>query len=411
MNRAMDWIARNRIVAALWAAMAVALLAMTSTGPVGWDALTYWKAIEVARHGGDPYVAGIAVQQAFQDKPVAGAALPVTYVYSPMTLPLLRLLTHVPAWLLGALYGAAIVTGALLVLWAGFKMADEEEQRWLKFVLPAVVFFPGLVTDDVLLSANVVYVLYGIVFAAAVPGWKRGRWFWYYAAVLVTSIFKAPLLTLLAFPVLVGRRQWLPAGVTAGAGLFLFGVQGFIWPELFHEYLLAVKLQFDWNHDFGYGPGGLLGKILWYRGIPYSPATTIFYLVFGVALCAVLAVLRRRVQVGRIARRDWVAMAMFCTLLFNPRIMKYDLAPFTVPMLLIGWRALRGQSEDARSERNAAVVAGLAGLLAVNVITVAGPSWAPVELIALLVTFVLGSRQLYRGDREESRVAVPMSVG
>jgi hypothetical protein len=408
MNHAISWITRSRVIAVLWIAAAITLLGMTLTGPVGWDAQTYWKAIEVVRHGGDAYAAGVAVQQAYHDKPAAGAALPVTYVYSPMTLPLLRLLTDVPAWLLGTLYGIAVVAGALLAVWAGFEMADAEERRWLKFALPAVIFFPGLITDDVILSANLVYLLYGAVFAAAVLGWKRDRWFWYYAAVVAASIFKAPLLSMLAFPVLVGRRQWLPAGVAAGAGLFLFGVQGRIWPELFHEYLLAVRLQFDWNHDFGFSPAGVLGRALWNLGLPYSPATTIFYLITAATVCAVLAVLWRRVQLGIITRQEWIPIAFLSTLLLNPRIMKYDLAPLTVPMLLIGWRALRG---NARFGLSGALVAGLCCLLAANVITVAGPQWVPVELMMLLAIFTLGSRQLYHAEREDDSLAVPASAG
>jgi len=59
-----------------------------------------------------------------------------------MTLPLLRLLAAFPAWLLGLFYWAAIATGALLQLWAGFQMAEERERRWLALMLPALAFFP-----------------------------------------------------------------------------------------------------------------------------------------------------------------------------------------------------------------------------------------------------------------------------
>jgi Glycosyltransferase family 87 len=416
MNSWRDWLRRNAVVVAFWAAAAIALLVMASIGPVGWDAEGYRQTIEKVRHGADPYAADIAAQQAFHDHPVAGQHFPWDYLYSPMTLLLLRLLGQLPDRLLGTLYGLAVVAGSLLTVRVGYEMADTEERRWLRFVLPAVLFFPGLITDDVILSGNVAYVLYGAVFAAAAPGWKRNRWFWYYAAVLLASIFKAPLLTLLAFPLLTGKRQWLPAGVTAGAGLFLFGIQARIWPQLFREYLQAVQLQFDRGHDFGFGPAGLLGKILSYLGIPHSPATTILYLVFAAAVCVMLAVLCRRVQQGIIDPGDWIPMAMFCTLLLNPRIMKYDLAPFTVPMLLIGWRALRRQGDiqgqaRARFRKDGAMVTALAFLLAANAITVAGPSWAPVELTVLLATLVLGARQLYQAEHEESPLAVPVSAG
>ena len=415
MNSWRNRLRRNAVVVVFWAAAAITLLVMASTGPVGWDAEGYRRTIETVRHGGDPYAADIAAQQAFHDHPVAGQHFPWDYLYSPMTLLLLRLLGQLPDKLLGTLYWLAVAAGLLFPIRAGYEMADAGERRWLRFVLPAVLFFPGLIADDAILSGNVVYVLYGAVFAAAVPGWKRNRWLWYYAAVLVASVFKAPLLALLAFPLLTGKRQWLPTAVTAGAGLFLFGIQARIWPELFREYLQAVQLQFDRGHDFGFGPAGLLGKILCYMGIPYSPSTTIFYLAFAAAVCVVLAVLWCRVQHGIIDPGDWISMAMFCTLLLNPRIMKYDLAPFTVPMLLIGWRSLRGQCDipdqmRARFRRNGAVVAGLAFLLVANAITVAGLSWAPVELMVLLATFVLGARQLYQAERAESPLAVQASA-
>jgi len=76
-----------------------------------------------------------------------------------MTLPLLRLLQRfLPGS--GLFYWAAIATGALLQLWAGFQMAEERERRWLALMLPASPF-SGLITDDVFLSGNVAYILYG----------------------------------------------------------------------------------------------------------------------------------------------------------------------------------------------------------------------------------------------------------
>src|SRR5208337_3809018 len=130
----------------------------------------------------DPYAKGIAATRVFQSQYVPGMAenLPTVYHYPPLTLLLLRLLEGFPGWVLAVGYGALVAVGALTQLWAGFQMADRDERRWLALMLPAVIFFPGLITDDVILSGNVAYVLYGAMLAASVPGWKRGNWRWYY---------------------------------------------------------------------------------------------------------------------------------------------------------------------------------------------------------------------------------------
>lgn len=406
-----SWFSRSSLIASLWVVAVLALLAMAAAGSAGWDAQIYWKALQSVHRGGDPYAEGIAAQQAFHDLPAASrqGSPPFSYVYSPMTLPLLRLLGGFPGWAIGLLYGAAIALGAGLQVWTGFQMADEDERRWLVLLLPAAVFFPGMVTDDVILSGNVAYILYGVVLAAAVAGWKRDRWLWYYIAVLAASIFKAPLLTLLAFPILVGRRQWLPAGFTGAAGLLLFGAQMRLWPNLFREYLSAVFLQFEWNHDFGFSPAGVLGKALFSRGLSTSPATTIVYLVFAGVLGIVLLVFSSRMRQSNLLRERWIPVALVGTLLLSPRIMKYDLAAFTVPMLLIGWRSVRGavDSMKRRKQRTSSgtlvdrflpvpILVGAGCFLIPNVITVTGPSWFPGELAVLVAIFTAGAWSLLK---------------
>ena len=84
--------------------------------------------------------------------------------------------------------------------------------------------------------------------------------------------------------------------------------------------------------------------------------------------------------------------------------MKYDLAAITIPMLLIGGRALRfalgrsaGESQPANSpamgqkrfDRMLILVASGCFLIP-NVITVAGPFWFPVEAVVLLAIFAMG---------------------
>ena len=150
---------------------------------------------------------------------------PFVYVYSPLTLPLLRVLALFPGSLVGLLYAIAVAVGAAIQLWAGFQMADQRERRWLLFVLPAVVFFPGLVTDDVILSGNVAYLLYGGILLGATAGLEAG------AVDLVLHCradrirFKTPFLAFLAFPVLIDARQWVRSGMTAVAGVLIFVAQ------------------------------------------------------------------------------------------------------------------------------------------------------------------------------------------
>jgi hypothetical protein len=396
-----DWLTHNRLVYFFWIAAALALAAMAYSGAVGWDSQDYWKTIEDLRLGVDPYAKGIAEVRIFQSHYLAGQPehLPTVYHYPPLTLLFLRWFVRVPGWMLAVGYAGLVGLGTVLQLYCGFQMADKKERRWLAFLLPAVIFFPGLVTDDVILSGNVAYILYGIVLAAAVPGWKHGKWTWYYVAVLVASAWKLPSLTLLAFPVLVDRRQWWLGCATAAAGVSLFLVQMRLWPGVFQEYLLAIRMMFDWKREYGFSPGGYLGRTLVGHGMRGATASNIVYLVFACALGIVLLMLAHRVALGVISREAWIPVAMLGTLLLNPRIMKYDIAAFTVPMLLIGWRVLGNTARSSRrSSRIAKVALASAWFLAANVITIIGPNWMPVELITLLALFTMGAWSLVRNE-------------
>ena len=381
------------------------LTVMATSSQGGWDARNCAKAIQCLRRGGDPYAQGIAAQQTFHNRPASNVAdhAPLTYVYSPLTLPVLRVLARLPDGLLAVLFWTAVAAGFLLTLWAGFKMATEQERAWLVLLLPAVAFFPGLITDDVILSGNVAYVLYGPILAAAILGWKRDRWFCYYLTVFAASSCKAPFLTLLAFPVLVGRRQWLPAGSTAAAGVLLIVGEARLWPALFSEYVSVLRLMCVQSHDFGYGPAGILGRFLWNQGRPYSSETSLMYLASAGAIGLVLLILADQVRHERLSRDSWIPVALVGTFLLSPRIMKYDMAPITIPMVLIASRGLRAllqssQAEDLSesSSSNRLLVVGAGCFLIPNLLTVFGPTWWPIELIVLLTTFAIGACALPR---------------
>lgn len=417
------WLTRERIVVLFWMAAIATVIVMVSSSPVGWDARNCSKAVQSLRHGGDPYAEGIAAQQAFHDRPASSAAehAPLTYVYSPLTLRLLKLLAPLPDGLLALLFWAAVASGFLLMLWAGFAMATEHERAWLVLLLPAVAFFPGLITDDVILSGNVAYILYGPILVAAVLGWKRDRWFWYYLAVLAASICKAPFLTLLAFPALVGRRQWLPAGGTAAAGLLLVAAQARLWPTQFSEYMSVLRLMCVESHDFGYGPAGVLGRFLWNQGHPYSSETSIMYLASAGVIGLVLMFLADQVRHENISRDAWIPVALVGTFLLSPRIMKYDMAAITIPMLLVASRGLHSLLRNSRT-RNASASSTSSRLLAVgaacfvilNLLTVLGPTWWPVELLVMLTTFAIGTWALLHlnpQSQPQIPVFVPDAIG
>jgi hypothetical protein len=396
----------------------IALAAMAFVGAVGWDAQGYWKAAQSVHRGSDPYAEDIVALRAFHQRLATNSAepRPFVYVYSPMTLPLLRLLAVFSGSFVGLLYAAAVATGAAIQLWVGSQMADQGERRWLTLVLPAVIFFPGLVTDDVILSGNVAYLLYGGILLGATAGWKRGHWTWYYVAVLIASVFKTPFLAFLAFPVLIDGRQWVRSGMTAVAGVLIFAAQARCWPGMFREYLTSLLLVFDWLHDFGFGPASVLGLYLWRRGRPTATPTTILFLICAGVIGILLLVLARRVREWNIPREAWVPVALVGTALLNPRIMKYDLAAITVPMVLIGGRVLRflsgsgeklrGNSSDAernRSWRAPTLVGSILFFLIPNIITTAGPSWFPAEFLVLIAIFAMGVWWLYQFRREGRR--------
>jgi len=409
-------IPRKWLVAGFSIAALAAVFMMARFGPAGWDASVYSQTVQTVHRGADPYAEGLAALDDYHQRVARdpSATHPYAYVYSPLTLPLIRLLGELPWNLLILLYWLAIATGALLQLWAGYQMADEGERRWLPLILPAAIFFPGLITDDVIVSGNVSYILYGAILLAATRGWKRGRWGWYYAAVILASILKTPMLVFLAFPVLLDRRERLPAALSAGAGLLLFGVQIRLWPEMFREYLRSLRLVFEWLHDFGFGPASVVERALAGRGLPIGTSTAIVYLFSACVLGSILLFAASRIRDWNVPRHHWVPVALVGTALLYPRIMKYDMAAITVPMLLIMVRGLSawGRLRSAKSglldhgvwrvSNRPLIIVGLGWFLTSNIITVAGPPWVPVEFCTLAGIFGLGIWFVYQSQFEAS---------
>jgi hypothetical protein len=340
----------NPIVIGLWVAVVIALAVWTRFEIPGWDVRVYAAAIHSLRAGHDPYADAMAVQQAYHNQGGAlDGALPYSYVYSPITLPLLRLIGELPFWLSGSAYWLLYSCCVLGQLWVASLATTGNERKYFIYLAPAAAFFPGFLQNGTVLSGNIAYILYFAVLCGALAGWRRGAWTWFYAAVLAASCIKAPMLSLVAIPVLSARKQWLPAGLTTAAGVALFAVQPVLWPSLFSNYLKAVNLQFLYNRDFGCSLAGFFSDALFRLGLPYSPAGLIFYLCYAVPLFALLLYFANRYLHGSFSLKQWAPVLLVGVILLNPRIMEYDVAPITLPLTLIAWRFFASFTTTAKT--------------------------------------------------------------
>ena len=306
-----------------------------------WDVHIYLQGVDSVRAGRDPYADAIAVQRAYHNHRELfppGTPTPFSYVYSPITLPILRFIATHPLWISGILYWTAYALGVFAQIWVGFQFADATERKVFLFYLPVAAFLPGLLASDILWSGNIASTLYGAVLFCALLGWRRRNWTWFYVAVIAASCVKAPLLSLLAIPPLSSPRQWLHATAAGAIGLALFAAQPVLWPSLFQHYLLAVELQFSYNRDFGSSPAGILSGFLFDHHLPYSPASYIFYLAYVLSLFALLVWLSRQYLRGRFSLQQWAPVLLVGVLLLNPRILEYDEIMVAFPLALVLWR-------------------------------------------------------------------------
>ena len=286
----------NPILIGMWVAVAIAMVIWTRSYDVpGWDVRIYVAAIHSLNAGHDPYADAIAIQQAYHQQvpPGSDGTLPYSYVYSPITLPFLRAIGSFPFWVSGSVYWLVYVFCVLGQIWIALRATTDGERKCFIYLAPAAAFFPGFLENGTVISGNIAYILYFAMMWAALLGWRRGTWGWFYAAVLAASCVKAPLLSLVAIPVLTARRQWLPAGLTTAAGVALFAVQPLLWPALFKNYLKAVNLQFLYNKDFGCSPAGLFSDALFRLGLPYSPARIDLLSLLRDSTLCVVALLRK----------------------------------------------------------------------------------------------------------------------
>jgi hypothetical protein len=196
-------------------------------------------------------------------------------------------------------------------------------------------------SNQALFSGNVAYILYGTVLSAAVKGWRKGEWKWFYVTVLLASCVKPQMLTLLAIPVFSATEQWLGAVLTGCCSMAVIGSQILFWPYRFREYTHVVDVQFvNYDREFGIGPVGILGKLLWQHGLPYKLPCAIAYVLFGSLIVAALFTLSRLYHAGRLSLASWLPTLLIGTILLNPRIFGTDIFCLTIPMAVIVWRIL-----------------------------------------------------------------------
>jgi len=316
---------------------------MTGFFPVGWDLTVIQQAMKDLRGGLDPY----AVELARIANVDTTAHAYNFYVYPPITLKLLQVASSVPAIPGYALYWLVYAAGFACQLWAGFHSAHPGERRVLRYFLPLVMFFPGLMPNEVILSGNLAIPVYGAVFAASVWGWKKDQWLWFHIAVLAGSLFKPPFLVLLAIPLFAGKAQTVKSMAAAVAGLSLFAVQRLLWPAAFLEYMHAVQVENVVGNSaghlwsLGFSAAGVLAAHLQAVGKAYALPAGLFLLAYDSLLFVALAFLGWHYRRGRIEPHSWMPVLWLGTLLMNPHILQYDALAATVPMFLLvlrGWK-------------------------------------------------------------------------
>jgi hypothetical protein len=377
---------RAKILLVLWILSFAAIPVVTSFDHPGWDAANILHAARAVHAGHDPYLEDIAALAPFERNPALAAETPVplSYVYPPITLSVLRLAASLPVWLVATIYCLLYILAILTQVAVCMRFVEIEERPYLAYLAPVACFFPGLLASDSVIGGNIAYLLYALVLGSAYLGWKDRGWRWFYLAVILAACVKPPLAGLMLIPVLSGRRQWIPAGCATAVSLATVAIQPLLWPIAFQNYIRSFQMVFRLNRDFGCSPAGLYSGMLFDHGITYSRSSFIFYLCYALPLLAVLLTLSRRFHRGELSCRQWIPVMLTGVILLNPRLIEYDLAPLAIPLALIFWRFLLAFTTQTR-----ALALFACGFLGLNLI--AGRSWLIWKQTdgALLVLFFL----------------------
>jgi len=370
-------------------------------GQIAWDLDVMIKAAHSLHAGTDPYLDGIARQDQFLSATnhAAGTARPFVYVYSPATLPLLKLAVHLPKAFMIALYWVLYSSAILLQCWVVSHLPDAKEKLFAAALIPITLFFPGLLLFDSVFSGNIAFLLYSFMLGGFWLGWKRQNWLWFYVAVLVASCFKPPYLVYCLLPLFCCSRRWWNTAITAVLGLALFAVQPLIWPTQFHNYMRAIDRIFSYNNDFGSGPAGRIGALLALTSANYGRWGTIVYLLLSVGLFAFLIHLSRFYKKGNLTCSQWFPLMLLGVLLLNPRLIEYDIFPFTLPMVLVLVRLVR----PLRYVWQTAAMVLVLWITANYFANQSHECWKKVECVILLLLFAGGAMQVVRHTNAASK--------
>ena len=367
------------------------------------------EAMHYVRMGVDPYAVSLERQKAEaalgHSKGEAALGHRVfVYLYPPISIEILKVLNMVPAWLRAAIFWMAYAAGFGLQLWGVSRFALPAERHMLRFVFPLVIFFPAFVPSDTLLSGNMAIPMYGAVLAAAARGWHKQRWGAFFGVVLACSLFKPPILVWLVVPLLLGSAQVVPSVAAALCGVALFGVQKFLWPQRFAEFMSSIRYTLPL--EINYSPVAMFGKFLEFIRHPSDLAAVAFYSAVSLAMFGILVYFAREFRRKNVAGQNLAAVVFVSTALFALRLKEYDLLPVTIPMALIVLRGVRNP---------VALIVLILGAAAVGVALVTDHVTV-VDTISVVTVFLAGvcglsaEAQASRALRAGEEAAIPRAV-
>lgn len=345
-----------------------------------WDLRVTTAALRYLRHGLDPYAASIAHEQA---EAALGHRVFI-YWYPPISILLLRIVNVIPAFVRSLMFWAIYVAGFGLQMWGASRYALPGERHKLRFLFPLTMFFPAFVPSDCILSGNLAIPMYGAIMAASVPGWREGKWGWFYGAVLASSLLKPPMLVWLVVPLIIGTAQVVPSALAAFCGVDAFVLQRVIWPERFASFMISIRHALP--SEINYSAVAMFYRIPYKLGPPSQHAIMAFFVVFSIGVFALLAYFAYQCKRGNIVGQNLAAVALLATAILAPRLKEYDLLPLTIPMALILLRAV--------GSRVAAVIFVLGAGMVVAVLAT-GHLWA-VDFISVITVFLIGAYALGR---------------
>ncbi len=363
--------------------------------PAGWDADAYETAVAELHAGQSPYLNGIARLRQKQAHPVL--ARTVCYIYPPVTLVLLRPLGAIPASWRAALFWSFYGGGIVAVLRIQMGLLTRRERPAFQLLAPFCIFFPGLLYDNSVLGGNIAAPLYGLVALGLAYGQRTRRWRWFYGCVLLVSLVKPPLLTLLVIPPLAAKNRWLRSAAMGALGCMLYALQAVLWPVQFTQYKQLMSLELQLNREFGFSPAGLLADSLQRAHLPWHMAWAACYFVTAFPVAWLLLHGSRAFLAGRVSAQSWLPVLLLGTFLLAPRLMAYDAAVVTLPMLLVAFRCLRVSAVSTKQ----AALAGTGLFLLLNLLVALSENWGAVEACLSITLFLLSSRLLFQEAARE----------